>query len=79
MAKHWVTVHLDERDFRRLNELCDERGQSKTDYIRAAIRVPEHVPIMSTRPNVKNKRLRGAPMRSHQAKLRREKRKAARR
>ena len=72
--KHWVTALLSQKDFDRLDAICQARGQSKADFLRGAMRVHRLVPNINTRPNARNKRLRGAPMDRHLARVEQTKR-----
>lgn len=65
--KRPVTVFLDRSDFEKLREICERRGQSRADFLRAAISVAKSVPATKTRP------LSGACLERHLARLRREK------
>ena len=70
--KHWVTVSLSQEEFERLNAICGERAQSKADFLRSAMACPSRIPILRTRPNAENGRLRGACMKKHLTRLKRE-------
>ena len=48
--KTLVSVFLSPEDFSRLEKIVRERGVSKGDFIRAAIRHPESLPRLKTRP-----------------------------
>ena len=67
-----ISMLLRREEFDRLAGLCKERGQSRTDYLRASLLVPEAVPNINTAP------LRGACLDKHLARLQREKRRAGR-
>ena len=67
-----VLVYLSDEDADRLAAVCKERGQSRADFLRAAIRVADKVPADKT------PRLFGACLERHRARVRREKRRAAR-
>jgi hypothetical protein len=66
--KRAVTVYLRVEEFEALAALCEARGQTRSDFLRAAIEVADRVPIINTRP------LSGACLELHKAKVRREKR-----
>ena len=63
-----VTVFLRTQEYEALAAICAERGQTRADFLRAAIQVADKVPIIHTRP------LSGACLELHKAKVRREKR-----
>ena len=63
-----ISMLLRREELDRLAELSKERGHSRTDYLRAALLVPEAVPVIKTAP------LRGACLDKHLARLEREKR-----
>lgn len=63
-----VTVFLSREDYDRLAAICKERGQSRADYLRSAIKVPDAIPVLQTRP------LTGACLDKHLARVAREKR-----
>ena len=61
-----VTVFLSLKDYDQLTAICKERGQSRADFLRAAMQVAEKVPNLNTRP------LAGICLEKHKARLRRE-------
>lgn len=63
-----VRIELSGEDFRKLDAICRERGQSKSDFLRGAMQVADQVPNINTRPLV------GACLKLHQQKVAREKR-----
>lgn len=66
-----VTISLRQSERERLNAICAERGQGKSDFVRAAIGVAAKVPDTRTpRP------LTGACLELHKAKVRRDRRRA---
>lgn len=66
-----LTVSLRQSERDRLTEICAERGQTKSDFVRAAIGVAASVPATKTpRPLV------GACLENHRAKVRRDARRA---
>lgn len=62
-----VSMLLSAEDHARLSAICEARGQSKADFLRAALEVHESVPNINTRP------LSGACLEKHRAKQRRDK------
>lgn len=64
--KHPVTVMLASEDYETLAVICSKRGQSRADFLRGAITVPEAIPVLKTRPLV------GACLQKHQDRLKRE-------
>ena len=68
-----LSVSLRRSELDRLTEICAARGQTKTDFVRAAIGVAAKVPNTKTpRP------LTGACLELHKAKVRRDARRAKR-
>ncbi len=63
-----VMVYLSREDFEKLSRVCEERGQTRADFLRSALDVPEKIPAKKTRP------LSGACLDRHLARLEREKR-----
>ena len=63
-----ICILLKPEEHQRLTTICKDRGQSKADFLRAAIEVHELVPVVKTRPLV------GACLDKHLARLEREKR-----
>jgi hypothetical protein len=60
-----VTVFLSMDDYDRLAAICKSRGQSRADFLRAAMQVADKVPSLKTRPLV------GACLEKHKTRLRR--------
>lgn len=67
-ARFPVMVYLTREDFETLSAVCEERGQSRADFLRSALKVHERIPAEKTRP------LTGACLERHLARLEREKR-----
>lgn len=61
-----ISMVLSREDFVRLETICREREQSRTDFLRAALSVAELVPNENYRP------LTGICLERHEAKKRRE-------
>ena len=66
--KRPVSVFLRVEEFEALAALCEARGQTRADFLRAAIQVADRIPIIHTRP------LSGACLELHKAKVRRDQR-----
>jgi len=64
--KRSITVFLDEEDYQVLSRKCQERKQSRADFLRSAVRNSDRVPFLNTRP------LTGACLARHLAHLKME-------
>lgn len=69
--KKSVTVFLDAEEFDLLARLCEERGQTRADFLRAAMHAADRIPATRTEWP-----LAGAVLEKHKAKVRRERRQA---
>lgn len=63
-----VMVFLSAKDFNLLAKVCRERGYSRADFLRNALKVWQKVPSVKTRP------LTGIALERHEARLKREQR-----
>lgn len=66
-AKKGVLIVLSQADYERLTEICMARHQSRADFLRGAMDVHEAIPLVNTR------KLQGACLQKHLARLEREK------
>ena len=71
--KIFTSMLLTRVEHDRLNSICKDRSQSKVDFFRGAMQVPDLIPLVHTY------KLSGVCLERHLARLKREKREARRR